>query len=196
MSGRIIFMLEEPSMAALLEGLLPRLFPGLVKNQHFLCVPHEGKTDLEKSLRIKLRAWREPGVRFVVLRDNDGGDCRNLKTRLSNLCAESGRADTLVRIVCQELEVWYIGDLEALASAFGNSEVKSSAHVKKFTNPDAILKPSNEVQRLIPEFQKVSGARAMSETLSAERNRSPSFRIFMSGLGRIITEIGHIQATA
>jgi hypothetical protein len=189
-------MLEEPSMATLLEGLLPRLFPGLVYNQHFLCVPHEGKTDLEKSLRIKLRAWREPGVRFVVLRDNDGGDCQNLKARLSHLCAESGRADTLVRIVCQELEAWYIGDLEALALAFGHPEAKSSAQVKKFTNPDAILKPSNEVHRLIPEFQKVSGARLMSQNLQADRNRSASFNAFLSGLGRIVHQMGHIQATA
>lgn len=40
--GRIVFLLEEPSMQALLEGLLPRLFPQL----RFLCVPHDGKTDL------------------------------------------------------------------------------------------------------------------------------------------------------
>lgn len=176
-------------MAALLEGLLPRLYPGLLKNQHFLCVPHEGKTDLEKSLRIKLRAWREPGVRFVVLRDNDGGDCQNLKARLSKLCADSGRDETLVRIVCQELEAWYIGDLEALASVFGHPEIKSSTHAKKFANPDAIPKPSGEIKRLIPKFQKVSGARTMSQILDVERNRSASFKIFISGLSPVIKQI-------
>lgn len=67
MIGRVVFMLEEYSMKVLLEGLLPRLFPDLA----FLCVPHDGKGDLEKSLPKKLRAWREPGVRFVVVRDND-----------------------------------------------------------------------------------------------------------------------------
>ena len=61
---RIVFLLEERSMKVLLDGLLPRLFPDVA----FLCVPHEGKQDLEKSLPRKLRAWREPGVRFVVLR--------------------------------------------------------------------------------------------------------------------------------
>lgn len=189
MSGRIIFMLEEPSMAALLEGLLPRVFPGLVVKQHFLCVPHEGKTDLEKSLRIKLRAWHEPGVRFVVLRDNDSGDCRRLKSRLSALCAEADRADTLVRIVCQELEAWYIGDLQALANAFDHPEVQAPAYVKKFANPDAIPKPSQEVQRLVPEFQKVSGAREMSQNLRPEHNRSASFNIFIAGLKPIIKQI-------
>src|SRR5208337_5287691 len=79
---RIIFLLEEYSMKVLLDGLLPRLVPGL----QFLCVPHEGKQDLEKSVPRKLRAWREPGVRFVVLRDKDGGDCRELKRKLVSLC--------------------------------------------------------------------------------------------------------------
>jgi hypothetical protein len=79
--SRIVFLTEEYSMKVLLDGLLPRLAPGL----RFLCVPHEGKQDLEKSIPKKLRAWREPGVRFVVLRDNDGGDCRGLKDRLAAL---------------------------------------------------------------------------------------------------------------
>ena len=41
----------------------------------FQCVPHDGKDDLERSIPRKLRGWREPGVRFVIVRDNDRGDC-------------------------------------------------------------------------------------------------------------------------
>ena len=44
--SRIVFLLEERSIAALLDGLLPRFFPGL----RLLCVPHEEKHDLEKSI--------------------------------------------------------------------------------------------------------------------------------------------------
>ena len=40
----------------------------------FICVPHEGKQDLEKSIPRKLRAWREPSAHFIVVRDNDGGE--------------------------------------------------------------------------------------------------------------------------
>ena len=36
-------------MQELLDGLLPRLFPGLL----FQCVPHDGKTDLERSIPHK-----------------------------------------------------------------------------------------------------------------------------------------------
>lgn len=75
MSGRVIFLLEEPSMKAFLLEFLPRLVPGWRHEEHFLLVPHEGKSDLDKSIPRKVKAWREPGVRFVIVRDNDGADC-------------------------------------------------------------------------------------------------------------------------
>jgi hypothetical protein len=104
--SRLIFLLEEPSMEALLQGLLPRLFPGLC----FLCIPHEGKDDLDSSIRRTLRDWRTPGDQFVVVRDNDGADCITVKHSIQQLCREGRREDTLIRIVCQELEAWYLGD--------------------------------------------------------------------------------------
>ena len=107
-------------MKELLDGLLPRLFPGLP----FLCVPHEGKADLERSIPRKLRGWREPGVRFGVVRDNDGGDCRARKKALRGLCEAADRPDTLVRLACQELEAWYLGEPEALAEAFGRHALR------------------------------------------------------------------------
>ena len=58
MQGRIIFLLEEPSMKVLLDNWLPRLFPGWVERQHFLCIQHEGKSDLDRSIP---RAARTPG---------------------------------------------------------------------------------------------------------------------------------------
>lgn len=100
-------------MRVLLDGLLPRLFPDLP----FKCVPHEGKSDLERSIPHKLRGW-EPGVRFAVVRDNDGGNCRALNRDLRTLCRAGHRDDTLIRIACQELEAWYLGEPDALADAF------------------------------------------------------------------------------
>ena len=98
--NKIVFLVEEASMKELLDGLLPRLFPDM----SFLCISHNGKTHLERNARTKLRGWREPGVRFVILRDADLGDCVEIKRRLVQMCEDSGRPDTLVRIVCQELE--------------------------------------------------------------------------------------------
>ena len=81
MQGRLILLVEEPSMKVLVDGLLPRLFPGWQKGTHFLCVPHEGKSDLDKSVPRKLKEWKFPGDRFVIVRDNDNADCVVLKAR-------------------------------------------------------------------------------------------------------------------
>ena len=176
-----MFLLEEPSMRTLLEGLLPRLFPCLV----FQCVTHRGKQDLEKSVPRKLRRWREPGVRFVVLRDNDGGDCLALKRRLIDLCRQGGRADALVRIACQELEAWYLGEPDALAEAYGQGNLGGIGSRARFRDPDSVVKPSAALRELVPQFQKTDGARRMAEHLSLEGNRSASFQALMGGIENI-----------
>lgn len=179
---RLVFLLEEPSMKYLLEGLLPRLFPGL----DFQLVAHEGKNDLEKSIPRKLKAWKDPQVRFVVVRDNDGGDCSRLKVRLWELCEQAGRPGTLVRIVCQELEAWYFGEPEALAEAYETPKLAKLAEKAKFRDSDTVSKPSVELERLVPEFQKLSGARLLGTQLTESRNRSPSFGYFITGIRRLI----------
>lgn len=191
MQGRLVFLLEEPSMKSLLEALLPRLFPGWEAGMHFLCVPHQGKSDLDLSIPRKLSAWRIPGDRFVIVRDNDNADCAQIKARLLRLCAQNGRSDTLVRLVCQELEGWYLGDLESLAAAYGSDKLNSPALRKRFKTPDEWQKPSVELERLIPEFQKGSGARLMGQWLSASRcNRSKSYQVFLEGVTRMAAEMG------
>ena len=192
MTGRLIFLVEELSMKVLLDGMLPRFFPGWMAGRDFLCVPHEGKTDLERSVAIKLHAWRVPGDRFVVVRDNDNADCRALKQRLVALCRSHHRPDTLVRLVCQELESWYLGDLHALAEAFGDQTLNTPGMRKRFSNPDVWQKPASEVTRLVPAFQKVGGARFMATTLCAEGNRSSSFQAFVVGVGRVAGEMGYM----
>lgn len=192
MQGRLVFLLEEPSMKRLLDGLLPRLMPGWEAGQHFLCVPHEGKSDLDRSVPRKLAAWRVPGDRFVVLRDNDAAVCQEVKARLTRLCAASGRADTLIRLVCQELEAWYLGDLDALAQAYDDPRVCTPALRRRFADPDAWDKPSVEVQRLLPAFQKGQAAHRMGQALrDAANNRSRSFLVFLAGVRRVASEMGY-----
>lgn len=191
MQGRLVFLLEEPSMKNLLEGLLPRVFPGWVDGTHFMCVPHQGKSDLDLSIPRKLSAWRIPNDRFVIVRDNDNANCLEIKSKLLKMCAESGRNDTLIRLVCQELEGWYLGDLEALAKAYNVPKLNSSAHRKKFIDPDAWQKPSVDLGRMIPQFQKGSGSRLMGKWLRpAEYNRSKSYQVFLDGVTRLATEMG------
>lgn len=173
-------------MKVLLEGLLPRLVPDLP----FLCITHEGKQDLEKSIPRKLRAWTEPGVRFVVVHDNDSGDCRALKARLSGLCCEAGSGDAMIRIPCQELEAWYFGEPEALAKAYDRPELARLSRKARYRDPDVVSNPSHQIEALVPEFQKISGARRMAGVLTGDGNRSHSFRVFLDGVRRLASTMG------
>jgi len=183
--SRLVFLLEEYSMKVFLDRLIPRLFPDLP----FLCVPHEGKQDLQKSIPRKLRAWREPGVRFVVVHDNDSAECSSLKEELVGLCRKGSREDTLVRIAVQELEAWYIGDPAALAAAFSDPSLESIERRGQYRDPDAVVRPSAELTRLVPAFQKVSGARRMSTQLTREGNRSRSFSVFLRGIDTVFEKM-------
>jgi len=190
MAMRLIFLLEEQSMKQLLDGLLPRLVPGWVAGEHFLCVKHQGKSDLDLSIPRKLKAWQNPGDRFVIVRDNDGADCAVVLQKLKKLCADAGRPDTLVRLACQELEAWYLGDLEAVAQAYGLPKVNTTATRKKFADPDSWQKPSVELARLVPSFQKGEGARVMAQHLrDPAHNSSTSYGKFVEGLNRVRGEM-------
>lgn len=185
--GRTIFLVEEPSMDAMLRGLLPRIFPNWIEETDWLCVVHEGKSALEKAIPGKLRAWREPGIRFVVLRDKDSADCHNVKQKLINLCTEGGRPDSLIRIPCHELEAWYLGDLASVAAAFDAPSIAGQQNTAKFRDPDRLANATEELRRLVPQYGKVSGSRKLGGLLDIEANRSYSFRVFVHGLRAFVT---------
>ena len=171
-------------MKILLEGILPRFFPGMA----FQCIAHRGKSDLERAIRVKLRAWRVPGDRFVVIRDQDQRDCVELKRELLQMCADADRPDTLVRIVCRELESWYLGEPDAMAEAFGNERLRGIGRQARFRNPDEVHYPATALGELVPGFQKSVAAETMSRFLTRERNYSHSFQTLLSGLERIWNE--------
>lgn len=176
--GRVIFLIEELSMQVFLDIFLRRLYPDL----KFLCVPHDGKSHLYRSIVQTLRDWRAPGDRFVIVRDNDGGDCYAVKERLRELCRQGGRVDTVIRIVCQELESWYLGEPDAMADAFGDEQLRNIGRKAAYRNPDARPKPSLDLEKLTQQFQKSSSARRMAQYLTREGNHSHSFGVFLNGI--------------
>ena len=181
----VVFLVEEVSMADFLEELLPRLVPGL----DFLCVSHDGKSDLERSLARKLRSWRTPHARFVVMRDQDSEDCHAVKAKLKDLCARGGRPDSLARVVCRELEAWYVGDIDALAEAYPDAarRIRTSLGKRRFRDPDSVVQPAKALAQLIPAFQKRIAARAMGKLLSRD-NSSRSYQVFLTGVDRLYAE--------
>ena len=174
-------------MKVFLDSFIPRLFPGLDVQY----ISHEGKQDLEKSIPRKLRAWNNPNDHFLIVRDNDGADCERLKDHLLRSCPDHARDRTLVRIACQELEAWYFGDPQALSEAYRKESLRHLGRKGRYRDPDAITEPSRALERLVPGFQKVSGARLMAPLISPERNRSHSFRVFIEGVERIAGGTGN-----
>ena len=181
----LVFLLEEESMKALLDDLLPKILPDEVT---FRCIPHEGKQDLEKSIPRKLKAWLEPETYFVIVRDKDSADCVVIKERLVNLCQQAGRADSLVRIACHELETWFLGDLAAVEKAFQIKKLSSKQLNKKYKNPDQLSNASEELEKLVKGYQKVSGAKKIAPYLNIEQNYSTSFNCFINGIRRLTSQ--------
>ena len=167
----LVFLLEERSAKIFLENILERFLPPEV---HYKLIPHDGKQDLRKSIPRKLRAWQEPGAKFIIVQDQDSSNCKDLKHELQQLCVQAGRPDSIIRIACRELEAWYLGDLNAIDSVYGTA-LKVKQHQRLFRNPDGIGSPSQELKRLIPEFSKTDAARRIGQVIQWDGNRSISF---------------------
>jgi len=184
MTKKLVFLLEELSAKEMLDGLLPRLLP---EGFYYQCIVFEGKSSLEKRMSRRIRAWQEPGVCFVVLRDQNSGDCLAIKERLQRLCHDAGREDAVVRIVCRELESWYLADMEAVEKGLGMPGISRYQRKKKYRTTDDMAYPSRELERLTKgKYQKVIGSRSIGPYLSLENSRSNSFRVFIEGIQKAI----------
>lgn len=176
---------EEPSMEYFLRGLLPRILPKeYVLDENCFIRPHEGKTDLQKSIPAKMRAYAKYGypVKVLIVHDQDSNDCKVLKNKLIELSGATN-VPCLVRIVCRELENWYLGDWDALAKVY--PEVRQSRK-DRFKNPDAVF-GAHEIGLLTQKFGKIHAARSLGEIISIQANTSPSFRQFISGLSKFLS---------
>ena len=125
-----VLLVEEKSMKIFLETFLPFKFPEC----KFRVISHEGKVDLKQSLvrEMKVLNWNTP--MFIVLIDKDANDCRVLKTEIDNLCCAT-ETNYKIRIVCHELESWYLGDLAAVDIAF-STKLSKHSNKKTFREPD------------------------------------------------------------
>jgi hypothetical protein len=183
---------EEPSMEYFLRGLLPRILPPeYVLDQNCFIRPHQGKSDLRKSIPKKMRAYPRYGypVKVLIVHDQDSNDCVALKQTLIELTNSSPHdIPFLVRIACRELENWYLGDFESLEKVY--PEINASQQIKKtkFRTPDNVF-GSHEISLLTDSFSKTSAARALGPIIRIDSNASQSFQHFVNGISRLL-EIG------
>jgi hypothetical protein len=183
-------LVEEPSMEATLE----RLLPGMLPEASFAIHAHQGKLDLLGKLPAKLRAyasWLPPTWRIVVVVDRDDDDCEALKQRLEGAVAQAGltsRARAKVgyvvatRIAIEELEAWFFGDWRAVCAAYPRAP-RTVASKVAYRAPDDIQGGTWEaLERVLQQagyfssgLRKIEAARAIAEHMVPARNTSPSF---------------------
>lgn len=182
--SEIVFFLEELSARAMLEGFLPKLIPDTI---HCRYIVFEGKQDLEKQMVKRMLGYRVPNARFVVLRDKDSEDCRKVKDRLVEKCTEARHPASLVRVVCHELESWYLGDLAAVEAGLGVTGLARYQHKAPYDKPDDLAGPARKLQSIAPAYQKIGGSRAIGPHLDPANKRSHSFGVFVAGIRRLLT---------
>jgi hypothetical protein len=183
----IAFFLEEPSTKVMLEGFISAHFNHDPDKFDFRYCVHEGKQDLEKNLERRLKGWLLPNTVFVVIRDQDSGDCIVIKQSLYKKCKDAGHPETIVRIACRELESFYLGDPVAVEQGLGLKNIAKSGNKASFRMPDTVDRPSKKLMALTKgRYHKIDGSRKIAPFLNPQINRSHSFKVLYKTLRDIL----------
>ena len=203
MTGLLLyFLVEEPSMEAFLEEVLPRT----LTNRQYRIIVFRGKQDLKKNLVSRLRGYKrflQQDCRIFVLVDRDDDDCRELKAELETCAAEGGLVtrsqgggawQVVNRIVVEELEAWYFGDWQAVRQAWPRVSPNIPGQAR-YRDPDAIKGGTWEAfERILQRagyfkagLAKIEAARAVGAYIDPSRNRSRSFTAFRDALAEAVS---------
>ena len=182
----LVLVVEEPSKRHFLEPFLRQwsLPPSLIVK----FVVANGHSDLTTRLYTLSRSWRTPNTRFVVLCDQDSADCVARKQELVAQIPQSRRRDVVVRIVCTELEGWYLTDTAALEKALPGFARRVGRRPELRGPPDGIDRPADRIASQM-SFRKRDLAREMGARMSRNQSSSPSLNLFTGTLDQILGDL-------
>lgn len=195
MLEKLIVFVEEYSMEAALDKLLPKLLGDV----EFQIIRFQCKDDLLKNAPDRLKgyaAWLPEHWRILVLVDRDDDDCGQLKARLERMATDADlltktntghgqRFQVVNRIAIEELEAWFFGDWAAVQAAY--PKVPATVPQKTgFRDPDAIAGGTWEaIERVFKKagyfssgLRKLELARSVAGHMAIQRNCSRSFQAF------------------
>lgn len=198
-------LVEGNSDVPVVREVLTRHFK-LNEGEHFQVHPHQGKgtrpanplkapdprqRGLLDQLPAKLRAWAKEAQHFdmgvIVLVDADDDDCKELKNYLLSL--KPAPPKTLYRIAVEELESWFLADKNAISTTFAHAKLSKLPKGK----PDQVIGAWESLARTLGvDTSTVTGAdksvwaAAIAPNLDLDEPPSPSFRVFITGIGRLI----------
>ncbi len=203
MVEKLIVFVEEYSMEAALEILLPKLLKGIT----FQIIRFQCKNDMLKQLPLRLKgysSWLPANWSILVLVDRDDDDCKALKRELEKHCATAGlltrtaakvgqKFKVTNRIVIEELESWYFGDWQAVKTAYPkvNANIAGKA---AYRDPDLIKGGTWEaLERVLKNsgyfstgLRKIECARTVTPHMNVNVNRSKSFNVFYQAITKIL----------
>lgn len=203
MLEKLVVFVEEYSMEAALEHLLPKLLGETeFEIRRFQC-----KDELLTRLPERLAGyatWLPETSAILVLVDRDDDDCLALKQRLEAIAANAGlvtktaagggkRFQIVNRIAIEELEAWFFGDWQAVRTAYPKVP-ETIPNKAGFRDPDAISGGTWEaLERVLKRagyftagLRKLECARAVAKYMEPERNSSRSFQAFRGALAAVL----------
>lgn len=203
---RTIFChVEEPSMETALQSLLPRM---IADRAEWKIINHGSKDKLLKQLPKRLAGYqgmaRTMDIGVLVLVDRDDDDCLELKSKLEQIASNRGVTTkstpghdglflVVNRIVVEELESWFFGDIAAVCASYPRFSA-SLANIRKYRDTDAISGGTWEaLHREMKKagyykghFPKIEVALNVAAKMAPEDNRSASFQAFKKGMEALL----------
>ena len=159
--------------------LLPKILSDEVL---FRVYPHQGKQDLEKALKKTVPSISKmPGAKILITRDKDSADCIEVKEKINTIIAGKCHCDYFMRIICKELESWFLGDLTAIQLAYPKFKPVDYSNKADCTNVDKITQPNNYLLKIIAAYNdletlpKLEVSETVAPLLNLETNKSASF---------------------
>ncbi|MEI6445417.1 MAG: DUF4276 family protein [Nostocales cyanobacterium ELA583] len=191
----IHFLVEESSTEIALKFIVPKI----IGNIHTFEIHNFGnKNNLLKKLPERMKAYANfipDDWRIVILIDEDRANCLELKNKLcdaSSIVTKKKGNIVLYRIVVEELESWFIGDVAAIRAEYEKIPA-SLPQQAKFRDPDAIKGGTwEELDKILKKYgyetglQKMNFAQKVSPHMDVENNQSRSFQVFRDELRKII----------
>lgn len=181
---------EEPSAKKVFDIILPKILP---ENVYFTVHPHQGKQDLERALKTTIPSISKmPGAKILITRDQDSGDCLLIKGEIETIVNAHCKCDYYIRIVCRELEAWFLGDLNAIELAYPRFKASHYSAKASFRNVDKLTGPNKHLLRMLPEYSdrtnlpKLEVSENISPFMNLESNSSDSFNHTITAIKKLV----------
>jgi hypothetical protein len=211
----IEILVEDRSGKLLLESLVPRIIGEHGQPHTWRLIPYRGIGSIPKELkdvpdpsrRVLLNRLpallqgygKTPGIdAVVVVVDNDRRDCRDFLRELQGVHERcSPRPLTLFRLALEEIEAWYLGDMEAVRAAYPNLKGRAlegyaqDACVGTWELLAEAVYPGGSTKLRTTGYAqtgalKCEWAQQIGPLMNIEENLSPSFQKFRDGMRRLV----------